>query len=244
MFTPVRTRRTFEEAAEQIADGVRNGRAARRRPAAGRARRWPGRWRSAARPCARRSRCWSTPACWRCVAAPDGGMFVATDVVPAELVRQRSTLRLSEVAAVLEARRLVEPGVARLAAERAADDRPRGARALDRGDAAGSSSAGYGPERRGSLPPARRPVPPRAGASGRQPDRRAADADALPRAGDRARHGDARAAGPRVDDRRSTSETLAGAALGRRRRASDEVMDATSGRTGAEHGRRRLVNPL
>ena len=49
-------------------------------------------------------------------------MFVASDVVPADLVRERSTMRLGEVAAVLEARRLVEPGVAVLAAQRADDE--------------------------------------------------------------------------------------------------------------------------
>jgi DNA-binding FadR family transcriptional regulator len=48
-------------------------------------------------------------------------MFVATDVVPADLVRERADLRLGEVAAVLEARRIVEPGVARLAAGRAGE---------------------------------------------------------------------------------------------------------------------------
>jgi DNA-binding FadR family transcriptional regulator len=46
----------------------------------------------------------------------EAGMFVASDVVPADLVRERADLRLGEVAAVLEARRIVEPGVARLAA--------------------------------------------------------------------------------------------------------------------------------
>jgi DNA-binding FadR family transcriptional regulator len=49
----------------------------------------------------------------------DAGMYVATDVVPADLVRERADLRLGEVASVLEARRLVEPGVAQLAAQRA-----------------------------------------------------------------------------------------------------------------------------
>src|SRR3954466_11511096 len=53
---------------------------------------------------------------------PGGGMFVAADVVPVELVRERSTMRLGEVAAVLEARRLLEPRVAQLAAVRATDD--------------------------------------------------------------------------------------------------------------------------
>jgi DNA-binding FadR family transcriptional regulator len=49
-------------------------------------------------------------------------MFVATDVVGVELVRQRSSLRLGEVAGVLEARRMLEPRVAQLAAVRATED--------------------------------------------------------------------------------------------------------------------------
>ena len=53
---------------------------------------------------------------------PGGGMFVDSDVVPVELVRQRSSMRLGEVASVLEARRLLEPRVAQLAAVRAGED--------------------------------------------------------------------------------------------------------------------------
>ncbi len=53
---------------------------------------------------------------------PGGGMFVATDVVPVEIVRHATELRMSEAAAVLEARRIIEPQVARLAHERATDD--------------------------------------------------------------------------------------------------------------------------
>src|SRR4051812_34054857 len=53
---------------------------------------------------------------------PGGGMFVATDVVGVELVRHRSSLRLGEVAGVLEARRMIEPRVAQLAAVRATED--------------------------------------------------------------------------------------------------------------------------
>jgi DNA-binding FadR family transcriptional regulator len=53
---------------------------------------------------------------------PGGGMFVATELVPMELLRQRSSLRLGEVAGVLEARRMIEPRVAQLAAVRATED--------------------------------------------------------------------------------------------------------------------------
>jgi DNA-binding FadR family transcriptional regulator len=53
---------------------------------------------------------------------PGGGMYVATDVVPTDLVRHSASLRLAEIAAVLEARRLLEPQVALLAAERAGEE--------------------------------------------------------------------------------------------------------------------------
>jgi DNA-binding FadR family transcriptional regulator len=53
---------------------------------------------------------------------PGGGMFVATEAVPVDLVRQRSSLRLGEVAGVLEARRMIEPRVVQLAAVRATED--------------------------------------------------------------------------------------------------------------------------
>ena len=52
---------------------------------------------------------------------PGGGMFVATEFVPPDLVRRQSHLRVSEVAGVLEARRMLEPRVAQLAAARATD---------------------------------------------------------------------------------------------------------------------------
>ena len=48
-------------------------------------------------------------------------MYVATDVVPTDLVRHSASLRLAEIAAVLEARRMLEPRVALLAAERATE---------------------------------------------------------------------------------------------------------------------------
>ena len=51
-----------------------------------------------------------------------GGIFVASDYVPIELLRSKSDLRLGEVAGVLEARRLIEPRVAQLAAVNARED--------------------------------------------------------------------------------------------------------------------------
>ena len=120
MFTPVRTRRTFEEAAEQIADKVRSGELR------------PGDKLPAERDLALRMEI-SRPTLREAVKVlvdaglievrrgPGGGMFVATDVVPVDLVRHATELRLSEAASVLEARRLIEPQVARLAHARAGD---------------------------------------------------------------------------------------------------------------------------
>jgi DNA-binding FadR family transcriptional regulator len=51
-----------------------------------------------------------------------GGTFVASDYVPIELLRSKSDLRLDEIAGVLEARRLIEPRVAQLAAVHARDE--------------------------------------------------------------------------------------------------------------------------
>lgn len=118
MFTPVRTRRTFEEAAEQIADRVRTGqlRVGDRLPG----ERTLAAQMEISRPTLREAiKVLTTAGVLEVRRGADAGMVVATDVVPVELVRRRSHMRLSEVAAVLEARRVVEPGVARLAAQRA-----------------------------------------------------------------------------------------------------------------------------
>src|SRR4051794_25086820 len=120
MFTPVRTRRTFEEAAEQIAHGVRTGQLRV-------GDRLPGERSLAAqmeisRPTLREAiKVLVTAGVLEVRRGHEAGMYVSTDVVPADLVRERFDLRRGEVAAVLEARRIVEPGVARLAAQRASD---------------------------------------------------------------------------------------------------------------------------
>ena len=118
MFSPVRTRHTFEEAAEQIADKVRAGelRSGDKLP--------PERdlavTMEISRPTLREAvKVLVDAAVLEVRRGPGGGMFVASDVVPTELIRRRSELRRAEVAQVLEARRIVEPGVARLAAARA-----------------------------------------------------------------------------------------------------------------------------
>jgi DNA-binding FadR family transcriptional regulator len=121
VFDPVRTRRTFEEAAEQIAEKVRTGelRVGDKLPA----ERALAAQMEISRPTLREAARVLVDAGLLAVRrGPGGGMFVASDVVPVELVRQRSNMRLGEVASVLEARRLLEPRVAQLAAVRAADD--------------------------------------------------------------------------------------------------------------------------
>jgi GntR family transcriptional regulator, transcriptional repressor for pyruvate dehydrogenase complex len=120
MFTPVRTRRTFEEAAEQIAEKVRSGelRVGDRLPG----ERALAAQMEISRPTLREAIAVLVEAGLLTVQrGPGGGMSVASDVVPVELVRQRSSMRLGEVASVLEARRLLEPRVAQLAAVRASD---------------------------------------------------------------------------------------------------------------------------
>jgi GntR family transcriptional regulator, transcriptional repressor for pyruvate dehydrogenase complex len=121
VFSPVRTRHTFEEAAEQIADKVRAGelRSGDKLP--------PERDLAVrmeiSRPTLREAvKVLVEAAVLEVRRGPGGGMFVASDVVPTELIRRRSELRRAEVAHVLEARRIVEPGVAVLAASRATEE--------------------------------------------------------------------------------------------------------------------------
>jgi GntR family transcriptional regulator, transcriptional repressor for pyruvate dehydrogenase complex len=121
VFTPVQTRRTFEEAADQIAEKVRTGELRT-------GDRLPGERSLAAqmeisRPTLREAvKVLVDAGVLEVRRGPGGGMYVATDVVPTDLVRHSASLRLAEIAAVLEARRLLEPRVAQLAAERATDE--------------------------------------------------------------------------------------------------------------------------
>ncbi len=121
VFTPVQTRRTFEEAADQIAEKVRTGELRT-------GDRLPGERSLAAqmeisRPTLREAvKVLVEAGVLEVRRGPGGGMYVATDVVPTDLVRHSASLRLAEIAAVLEARRLLEPRVAQLAAERATED--------------------------------------------------------------------------------------------------------------------------
>jgi GntR family transcriptional repressor for pyruvate dehydrogenase complex len=121
VFTPVQTRRTFEEAADQIAEKVRAGelRTGDRLPG----ERALARQMEISRPTLREAvKVLVDAGVLEVRRGPGGGMYVATDVVPTELVRHSASLRLAEIAAVLEARRMLEPRVAQLAAERATDE--------------------------------------------------------------------------------------------------------------------------
>jgi DNA-binding FadR family transcriptional regulator len=144
VFDAVRTRHTFEEAAGQIAEKVRAGelRLGDKLPT----ERDLAVQMEISRPTLREAvRVLVDAGVLEVRRGPGGGMFVASDVVPVELVRQRSSDRLGEVAPVLEARRMIEPGVAQLAAQRAT---PEDLAALERSIAAMRAivERGYGPE--------------------------------------------------------------------------------------------------
>jgi GntR family transcriptional repressor for pyruvate dehydrogenase complex len=114
MFKPVHTRMTFEEAMQQIVDAIRAGdlQPGDRLPS----ERTLAKLMEISRPTLREATSVLSEAGVIAVKpGPGGGMFVASDVIPVRLLEQRSELRIGEVAAVLEARRLIEPRVAQLA---------------------------------------------------------------------------------------------------------------------------------
>jgi DNA-binding FadR family transcriptional regulator len=120
-FAPVGPRRTFEGAVEQIADRVRLGELAE-------GERLPSERELAAamqisRPTLREAvRVLVNAGVLAVRSGSTGGTFVASGYVPLELLRAKSELRLDEVAGVLEARRLIEPRVAQLAALNAREE--------------------------------------------------------------------------------------------------------------------------
>ena len=120
-FGPVATRRTFEEAVEQIAEKVKSGdihvgdRLPSERELAGLMR--------ISRPTLREAvKVLAEAGVLEVRRGQSGGIFVASELVPRELLRTRSEIRVSEVSGVLEARRLLEPRVAQLAAVHAGED--------------------------------------------------------------------------------------------------------------------------
>jgi len=120
-FEPVATRRTFEEAVQQIVEKVRSGDLHQ-------GDRLPSERELAAqmqisRPTLREAVKVLTEAnVLEVRRGQSGGIFVASELVPRELLKTRREIRVSEVAGVLEARRLVEPRVAQLAAVHAGED--------------------------------------------------------------------------------------------------------------------------
>ena len=120
-FEPVATRRTFEEAVEQIAEKVKSGdlHVGDRLPSSAS-------WRRSmriSRPTLREAvKVLAEAGVLEVRRGQSGGIFVASELVPRELLRTRSEMRVGEVAGVLEARRLLEPRVAQLAAVHAGED--------------------------------------------------------------------------------------------------------------------------
>jgi GntR family transcriptional regulator, transcriptional repressor for pyruvate dehydrogenase complex len=120
-FEPVATRRTFEEAVEQIAEKVKSGdlhvgeRLPSERELAARMQ--------ISRPTLREAvKVLAEAGVLDVRRGQSGGIFVASELVPRELLRTTTQVRVSEVAGVLEARRLLEPRVAQLAAVHAAEE--------------------------------------------------------------------------------------------------------------------------
>ena len=121
MFTPVQTRRTFEEAVEQIAEKVKLGElvVGDRLPS----ERALAEQMQISRPTLREAvKVLVDSGLIAVRRGAGGGMFVATELVPPDLLARRRELRISEVAQVLEARRVLEPRVAALAAMRAGEE--------------------------------------------------------------------------------------------------------------------------
>jgi GntR family transcriptional regulator, transcriptional repressor for pyruvate dehydrogenase complex len=120
-FEPVATRRTFEEAVEQIAERVKSGdlhlgdRLPSERDLAAQMR--------ISRPSLREAvKVLVEAGVLEVRRGQAGGIFVAAEVVPRELLTSKQEIRFGEVAGVLEARRLLEPRVAQLAAVHASED--------------------------------------------------------------------------------------------------------------------------
>lgn len=120
-FEPVATRRTFEEAVEQIAEKIRAGdvtpgdRLPSERDLAAQMR--------ISRPTVREAvKVLAEAGVLEVRRGQSGGIFVRSELVPRDLLRTSWAIRVSEVSGVLEARRLLEPRVAQLAAVHATDD--------------------------------------------------------------------------------------------------------------------------
>jgi GntR family transcriptional regulator, transcriptional repressor for pyruvate dehydrogenase complex len=121
MFRAVSTRRTFEEAVEQIAEAIKVGdmHAGARLPS----ERDLARQMGISRPTLREAiKVLADAGVVEVRPGPGGGMYVRSELVPRTLLAERSELRIGEVSGVLEARRLLEPRVAQLAGLYGADE--------------------------------------------------------------------------------------------------------------------------
>jgi len=117
-FSPVQTRRTFEEAVAQIAERITLGdlRPGDQLPS----ERTLAQQMQISRPTVREALKLLAEAQVLAVRpGARGGAVVLDNVVPREVVTRKSDLRVGEVGGVLEARRLLEPQVAQLAARHA-----------------------------------------------------------------------------------------------------------------------------
>jgi len=122
LFRPIRTRRTFEEAVEQIAEAIssRRLRPGDRLPS----ERTLADAMEVGRPTIREA--------YQVLAKAGvvelvgggrtGGAYVRSDILPAALIEDRTNLRVSEVGGVLVGRRMLEPRIAQLAAVQRTDE--------------------------------------------------------------------------------------------------------------------------
>jgi len=120
-FEPVSTRRTFEEALRQIADKIRAGelhvgdRLPSERDLAAQMQ--------ISRPTVREAvKELAEAGVLEVRRGQTGGIFIRSELVPRDLLKAGWDVRVSEVAGVLEARRLLEPRVAQLAAVHAGEE--------------------------------------------------------------------------------------------------------------------------
>lgn len=114
-FQPVATRRTFEEAVAQIAERITLGelRPGDQLPS----ERLLAQQMQISRPTVREAiKVLADSGVLEVRTGARGGAFVTSEYVPREVVRRQSDLRFAEIGGVLEARRILEPQVARLAA--------------------------------------------------------------------------------------------------------------------------------
>jgi GntR family transcriptional regulator, transcriptional repressor for pyruvate dehydrogenase complex len=121
MFTPVRTRRTFEEALEQITDAIRAGdlRVGDRLPS----ERTLAAEMGISRPTLREAiKILAEAGVINVIAGPGGGTFVRQELIPSDLIAARTEFKITEVSGVLETRRLFEPRVAQLAGFHATEE--------------------------------------------------------------------------------------------------------------------------